>query len=227
MNRLKNHVNRLFIGYEENQQVRELKEEILSNLTAKVADLESNGVEHKEAVSLAIQSIERVDHLLDDEIEVFTNKFKVELIQSALIYSIIAWIMTMPASIFRMGILVNYLLLVVVIILGIMFLILNGKKEDSFKNNVSLYSIESILRYRKVAWRIWWLFIGIVLISITAVQFGSNLWFWRPVTMEGPYQHAVLFVTYLIPFTSLIIPMLFSKSVMLIQKNRAGEPNEY
>ncbi|EIM05379.1 hypothetical protein A1A1_16480, partial [Planococcus antarcticus DSM 14505] len=109
----------------------------------------------------------------------------------------------------------------------IMFLILNGKKEDSFKNNVSLYSIESILRYRKVAWRIWWLFIGIVLISITAVQFGSNLWFWRPVTMEGPYQHAVLFVTYLIPFTSLIIPMLFSKSVMLIQKNRAGEPNEY
>ncbi|EIM04963.1 hypothetical protein A1A1_18727 [Planococcus antarcticus DSM 14505] len=121
MNRLKNHVNRLFIGYEENQQVRELKEEILSNLTAKVADLESNGVEHKEAVSLAIQSIERVDHLLDDEIEVFTNKFKVELIQSALIYSIIAWIMTMPASIFRMGILVNYLLLVVVIILGIMF----------------------------------------------------------------------------------------------------------
>jgi hypothetical protein len=227
MDRLKNHVNKLFNGYEENQQVGELKEEILSNLAAKVADLESEGVEHKEAVTFAIQSIERVDHLLDDEIEVFANKFKVELVQLALLYSIIAWILTMPAIIMGMGVLINYSLLAVVFALGMIFLVLNGRKETSFINKVSLYNIKSIQRYRKTAWRIWWLFIGIVILSITAVHFGSNLWFWRPVAIDGPYQHADLAITYLLPFVSLIIPMLFSKSVALIQKNRAGDTVEY
>lgn len=227
MDRLKNHVNKLFSGYEENQQVRDLKEEIMSNLAAKVADLESEGMEHKEAVTFATQSIERVDHLLDDEIEVFTNKFKVELVQSALLYSIVAWILTMPAIIMGMGVLVNYFLLAVVITLGLIFLILNGRKEASFLTKVSLYSIKAIRRYRKTAWRIWWLFIGIVLLSITAVHFGSNLWFWRPVAIDGPYQLAVLAIAYLLPFISLIIPMLFNKSVVLIQKNRVGETIEY
>lgn len=227
MDRLKNHVNKLFSGYEENQQVGELKEEILSNLAAKVADLESEGVEHKEAVTVAIQSIERVDHLLDDEIEVFANKFKVELVQLALLYSIIAWILTMPAIIMGMGVLINYSLLAVVFALGMIFLVLNGRKEASFINKVSLYSIKSTQRYRKTAWCIWWLFIGIVILSITAVHFGSNLWFWRPVAIDGPYQHAVLAITYLLPFVSVIIPMLFSKSVALIQKNRAGDTVEY
>ncbi|MDR0270460.1 hypothetical protein [Paenibacillus sp.] len=41
MNPLQEHVEKLFAGYNPTRQVRELKDEILSNLEAKVAELAS------------------------------------------------------------------------------------------------------------------------------------------------------------------------------------------
>lgn len=66
MNRLKEHVDRLFSGYKESSQIRELKDEILSNLEAKVADLTSNGMEYHQAVSITVEQFNQIDGLIDD-----------------------------------------------------------------------------------------------------------------------------------------------------------------
>ncbi|ALS24093.1 MULTISPECIES: permease prefix domain 1-containing protein [Paenibacillus] len=52
-------------------QIRELKEEILSNLEAKVADLTSNGMEYYQAVSTAVEQFDHIDGLIDDNKEVY------------------------------------------------------------------------------------------------------------------------------------------------------------
>jgi hypothetical protein len=93
---LKNYVDSLFIGYKESKQIRELKDEILSNLEAKVSDLSSSGMEYKQAVQIAIENMDSVDGLIDHNKKVYINRFRIEFLQIALMYSLIAWILTIP-----------------------------------------------------------------------------------------------------------------------------------
>lgn len=70
MHRISKHVDRLFAKYKEDQQIKELKEEIIGNLEAKVADLISRGIQQDEAIKIAIESIDSVDNLIYDNDEV-------------------------------------------------------------------------------------------------------------------------------------------------------------
>lgn len=226
MHSLKGHVDNLFKGHRESRQVRELKDEILSNLEAKVTDLIAGGMGHPQAVKAAIESIGSVGHLIDDNITIYINRYKIELLQLALLYSLIAWVITIPLRIIGAGILLNYLLLAAVIVTGFLFVTWNAKKDEGYLNRTDTCSITSALRYKKLAWLIWGLFIAVSVLSITAIHFGSNIWFSRPISISGPYQFAVLGINYALPFATIIIPLLFSASAKLMKKHEAGEDNE-
>lgn len=223
MNSIQDHVDILFKGYGKSNEIQELREEIISNLEAKVTDLTSNGMDYNQAVVIAKNSIKSVDHLIEGNKEIYINVFKTELSQIALLYFLIAWIITIPLRFVSVGFLINPSLLIAVVVTGVKFLSFNSNKEQSFLQMTATLNIKSAYRYRKFAWLIWGLFILTSIIGITAIQFGSNLWFSRPISIDGPYQFAVLVVRYFVPFVSIIIPLLFSSAIKLIFKYEVGE----
>jgi hypothetical protein len=226
MNDLKSYVDNLFTGYEENNQIRELKDEILSNLEARVADLISNGMEYNQAVIKATENIDSVDYLIEDVKKVYINRLKIEFLQVGLLYSLIAWIITIPLKIVGIGVLLNFNLLLIVAVLGIIFLVLNSKKEISYLHKTSVLNNKSAMRNKKLSWLICGLFITVSTLRTTAIYFGSNIWFSRPIRIDGPYQLAEVGIGYALPFISIIIPLLFSAYLRLLQKYEWSEQNE-
>jgi hypothetical protein len=219
-------VDQLFKGHKDNKQTRELKDEILSNLEAKVADLTANGTEYMQAVKMATQNINSVDLLIDGNKKVYVNKFRIELMQAALLYVLIAWIITTPLSIMGIGMLLNFLLLIGVVAMGIIYLALHSKKESHHLERTSFFNIENARRYRKMAWLIWGLFILASVLGNTAILFGSDIWFSRTISIAGPYQFAQIATKYALPVLSIFIPLLFNTSLKLIQKHEVSEQYE-
>jgi len=226
MNTLKSYVDDLFTGYKENKQIRELKDEILSNLEAKVADLISNGMEYNQAVIKATENIDSVDYLIEDVKKVYINRLRIELLQVGLLYSLIAWIITIPLKIVGIGVLLNSNLLLIVAVLGILFIVLNSKQEKRYLHKTSVLDIKSAMRNKKISWLICGLYITLSTLGTTAIYFGSNIWFSRPIRIDGPYQFAVLGIRYALPFISIMIPLLFSAYLGLLQKYEVGVQNE-
>ncbi|MCM3259707.1 permease prefix domain 1-containing protein [Paenibacillus lautus] len=63
-------VDRLFANQRKTKEVVDLKNEVLSNLEARVTDYMENGIAYQSAISLAIENMEDIESLIDD-----TRKF--------------------------------------------------------------------------------------------------------------------------------------------------------
>lgn len=226
MDSLKNHVDGMFRKYKENKQIRELKYEVLSNLEAKLQDLTGSGMEYSEAVNKAIASIESIDYLIDGNRQVYTNQYKLEYIQIILLYSIVAWILTIPLSIIGLGIAWNMIFFIISITLGIWYFTINKKGDSEYFKSKSFINLEVAFKVRKSAWIIWVLYIVVATLYSIAVYFGSNIWFSRPVTISGPYQFAEVAIRFLLPLVTMILPLSFNASPKLILKYEVGEDYE-
>lgn len=226
MDSLKNHVDNMFSNYKENEQIRELKYEVLSNLEAKVDDLTANGMKRREAINRAKESISSIDYLIEGNRQVYVNKYKLEYIQIVLLYFIIAWILTIPVKIIGIGIILNMILFICSITIGIGYLVLNRKTDSEYFQFMSTIDIQLAYKVRKIAWIIWILFIAVSTFYTSAIQFGSNIWFSRPVSITVPYQFAVLAIKYVLPLISIIIPMVINVAPKLILRYEVGEDDE-
>ena len=216
MNELERHVDSLFKKYSVNQQVRDMKREILSNLKAKVDDLVSGGMEYTDAVNKAKESITSIDSLIDGNTRVYINKLKLEYMQIFLLNSLLAWVITIPMKIIGMGILANFILMLVCIGLAAAYLTEVLKKDPEHINKEAWINIQSAVKLRKAAWIFSLLFIFSNLLYLTALEFGSNIWFSRPVHLEGPYQYAALAARYLLPALVIFIPLALNSVPKLI-----------
>ncbi|MBS4219829.1 hypothetical protein KHA96_16060 [Bacillus sp. FJAT-49711] len=223
MNELKLHVDDLFKKYKDHRDIAELKEEILGNLEAKVSHLVAEGEDEKSAVAKAKSSITNIDDLIDSNIPIKINQFIYKSYQIVFLYFIVAWIITIPFTIVGIGIIVNFMLLLVVFVLFVINLFL--RKTLNPERNGRL-NIVSFIRIKKVIWLLWFLFIFIILGCITAILFGSNIWFARPIHLEGPYQFGVLVARYALPFISIIIPLIFTTWGKIIPQFEVGEQHE-
>lgn len=105
MEHLQAHVEKLFYKYKKSSQIEELKWEVLSNLEARVADLVADGMELEEAMRVAIKQLPSADQLVGEKRKVYAAVFMQELVQRALLYTLVAWVLTMPLRIWGMGIL--------------------------------------------------------------------------------------------------------------------------
>ncbi|EJO5348651.1 hypothetical protein NRP93_002782 [Clostridium botulinum] len=228
MDSLKIYVDDLFSKYKENRGIRELKYEILSNLQAKVEDLSSKGMEYDEALRKAKESIKDIDNLIDGNIKVYINKYKLEYIQSVLLYFIIVWIITIPLGIIRMGTMLNIFLFILVVAISTYYVLLIRKnKNTKYLENKGFININNANKRRNIAWIIWTLYIVVSIIFTTGIYFGSNIWFQRRIKIDGPYNFAAIITRYMLPFISIIIPLGFNKVSKLILKYEVGDQDEF
>lgn len=225
MKELEIYVEKIFYKYRNNPSVTDLKEEVLSNLEAKVVDLQKLGMAYEEAIHIVTKDRLVVDEMIEDNKQVFVAPLIVEWVEIALLYQLVAWILTIPLRIlYRGGI--NTIFMSTSLITGIFYIVCISCK---LKNKLQLkryFNIEKSIYLQKVVWGLWMLFVGGTTLATTAILFGSNIWFGRKVTVDGPYAFAMIVIRYFTPFLSIIIPLIISQFTKLIAKYEVGEKDE-
>ena len=226
MEELKSYVELLFSRYRNSARILELKEEILSNLEAKVEDLTAQGMEKEEAVRQAKASITSVDGLIDGNRLVYYNRYKMEVTQVAVLYGVIAWILTLPLKIVDTGIWVNEVFLVLTLAVGIWYLLQRGRKEKEYVQHTAYVRVSRLRWMHKAAWWLFGLLVVVMTAFTTAVQFGSNFWYSTPVKIDGPYRVGALAVRYLLPAFFMIIPLLYHAAIKLVSNYEVNHEDQ-
>ncbi len=217
--KLAKYVDDLFAGHQLTRENHDLKEEILSNLEAKVADYLEQGMTPQEAYEQAIKHIGSIDLITEEHTRIHVAGFFTELFQTALIYALLAWILTIPSRVMLNGSFLNNSLLVVSGVLGIVYLLLIRLLKETANSKVSRVNIKSVRSWTRRVWWIWLGFIVAAMGSVLALRFGSNLWFWRPVHISGPYQFAEFVHSLAAPMLSVALPLLFQQACKLVKKH--------
>lgn len=223
MSELKLHVDSLFSKYPMNDQMKDLKEEILGNLESKKADLMAEGLDEYSAIAKAKQSLTSIDYLIDGNRKIYIHSFRLELLQWILISLLISWIITIPLQLDLPGTFTNTLLFIMAVLVGILYLIFSNRKN---KADTKFINIVSFAKWKKYIWLFWLLFITIVILYSVAINFGSNIWFLRPIHIDGPYQFAILAIRFLLPLLTIQIPLIVNKAFRLLEKYEVSEADE-
>lgn len=228
MNELSKYVDELFSGNKKSRQTEDLKAEILGNLEAKKADLVSSGLNESEAIQKAKKSITSIDFLIDGNKKVYFNQMKLEFVQWSLIIILTGWILTIPLKVFRMSFHANWIMFLGVVAVGLYYLVLHQRqtRDEKYTTETKFINIIQYKKRKSIVWILWIVFAVISLLATTAFYFGSNLWFSRKISIDGPYALAVLLIAYFVPMLTIIIPIITSIPVRLISKYEVGESNE-
>lgn len=224
MRDLTKYVDALFKNYPLTPQVKDAKEEILSNLEEKVADLTASGMNDKQAVARAVEDISGINIEVEGYIKVDFDRYPLELSQQNLINCLIVWILTIPFMIVAAGRYVSYSMLAAAILLGIYYFRLRAKSQG--RPVPTVVNLRKINRTKKMIWILWTMLVVAQIVTVTAGQFGSNVWFGRPIILDGPYALALLVERYLLPFSTIVIPLHASASARLAKKHQIGEDHE-
>jgi magnesium-transporting ATPase (P-type) len=121
---------------------------------------------------------------------------------------------------------VGGLLFLAVIVVGILYI---SRYRDVSKNRDDLkqrqyVNINYFIKLRRTIWLWWGVFAALSILLVTGVNFGSNIWFSRPIHINGPYMLATILVQYLLPLFSIVIPLTFHSIPKLMIKHE--EKNE-
>jgi len=219
MSELKKYVDSLFAHVKTDRKMLDLKDEILSNLEAKMQDLIKQGMDEETALQKAKASITSIDSMIDGNRLVYVDRFKTECLQSVLLYLIIAWILATPLIIVRGFSLLNALLLLGVIGVGIAYFI----KKLHISETVGFCNIESFQKSKRLIWIVWSIFYGMCALLITALYFGSNIWFRRMIHIDGPYQFFIIAVRYYAPLITIFIPICVGSFTKILRNSEVRD----
>lgn len=205
MDELKKYVDDLFLHKPLTTEAKELKDEIYSNMLARKQDLINQGLTEKEAIQQAKESITSIDPMLEDQKSYYSNRFKTECWQTLLFYSIILWILSIPTIILDVQ-LFSFAAFLLTIMIAVIYLITKNNNQDT----TAYIDRNHFIKLRKIAWVVWSIFFVMSIVTITALLFGSNIWFGRPVKINGPYQFGVMAVKYYVPAITALLPLALS-----------------
>lgn len=221
MDELKKYMDDLFAHQQHTVKVQDLKDEIYSNLLAKKQDLMNQGYSEDEAIAKTKESILSIDNIIEGNQLTYINRFKAECRQTLLLYATILWILSMPVII--MGAMPFFIItFLLVVAFGISYLSSKKQNQDEIAF-ISRYRYKTI---RTTAWIIWLIFFAVCTVTISAIMFGSNIWFARPVQITGPYEFALIAVRYYIPVTTILLPIAIGSFPQILAKNERRDENE-
>ena len=223
MNEVRKYVNRMFDGYPKNDETLELKEEVIGNLEAEIEDLVTNeGLTAKQAFRISTEKMTKLDGVIEGVQTVKLSKILVELTQWSLIYLLIAWIISIPFNIFSSLRSTSWLLFILILIIFVFYIVL--KLVAGSLTNIRTIQLAFMKKWQKMIWIIWALFMVVQWGMITAIHFGSDLWFGRSISIDGPYQFGQIVAAYLAPFFSIIVPLLINrfKNIVVLGGNGAN-----
>ncbi|MCM3134134.1 permease prefix domain 1-containing protein [Paenibacillus polysaccharolyticus] len=224
--RINRHLDGLFAGAQDTQEHRELKEEIRSNLAARIDDYLAGGMSEERAFQTAIQHIDGMEQIMSDYRHVKRVPYWTALWQSTLIYSLVAWIITIPTRVMLGGAALNNLLLIISLIVGaayVFYLVSNRGDESSDQDKTTPIRMPILKQWQR---RAWWLWAAVMLAfwgTQAALRFGSNIWFNRPIQVDGPYQLAVILIAFALPLLSILIPLVVHRAYRIISKYEVSD----
>lgn len=221
MDELQNYVESLFLQKRSTAKIKDLKEEIYSNLIAKKEDLMQQGYTEQEAIAISKSSLHSIDELVDDLQFTYVNQFKAACWQTMLLYSAIFWILSIPTMILNIPYFSMSVFLLSLLI-GAGYVIVRQRPTEQ-KAFVSLKTFRSLMKH---AWFIWTIYFITAIVTVTAIQFGSNLWFLRPVVIDGPYTLGMIAVRYYVPLITILIPIAISRFPVILSNYEGNDPDE-
>ena len=223
MNNLHREVNKLFKNYPHTPKVMEFKEELFSNLQEKVQDLIKEGYSQQQAIKIAVEDVK--DFTIDGVITVNKMKYKTELAQLAFIYSLIGLILSIPLMLYSFGRVFNFCTLIITLGLGIRYV--GFKSSAKVIDDEIVVDINKIKSMKKLIWILWGTLFTVIIITATAVQFGSNVWFGTAIKVDGPYALGELLSRYYIPLITILIPFYFNHTTRFTLNYRGDELSEF
>ncbi len=181
-----------------------------------------NGLDYPEAYEEAIKNINNIDMLIDGNRKIYINAFKKEMVQVGILYTLIAWIITIPLRLISISMLVNAIFMIALMVTGLLYILFYNRMEEEELNKTMVININKLKKARKYTWILWILFMILTSFFTFALNFASNFWFSRPIHINGPYQFALIALRFLIPLMSIIIPLFINKSYKLINEYEVG-----
>lgn len=221
MDELKKYTDDLFAHQPYTVKVQDLKDEIYSNLLAKKQDLINQGFSEDEAIAKTKESILSIDNVIEGNQLTYINRFKAECRQTLLLYATILWILSIPMLIVG-AMPFSAITFLLVVAFGISYL---GSKKQNHDDTAFIngYRYKTI---RTTVWIIWLIFFAVCTVTISAILFGSNIWFARPVQIKGPYEFASIAAKYYIPITTILFPIAIGSFPQILAKNERKDENE-
>lgn len=221
MKELQEYVDKLFRYQRQTVEVKDLKEEILSNMTAKYEDFLTQGINKVSAIEKAEDNIVSIEGLIDGNQLTYIDRYHTECLQTALLNSTIFWICTLPLLVMQYALL-SFCGLLATVLLGIAYIV----KLKQQSNEVSFISVTANEKRRKWAWIIWVLFFLVYIGSIAAATFASNIWFSQPLNITGPYQFLNIVIRFYIPLLTVVVPVTIGSFTKLLIKNEKRYEDE-
>ena len=218
---LKEYVDGLFQNQPLTPEVKDLKEEILSNMLAKREDLIAQGLDVESATEKTKKSMLTVDSLIDGNQLTDIEMYHLECARALFLNCIIFWLFSLPL-LFTCYALFSYIGLMIVIASGCVYISQKGKNVK----HIAFLSIKVSEQRKRTTWIIWGLFFFVVIGIMIVLTFGSDLWFGRPLNINGPYQMANTAVRFYLPLLTIIIPITISNFSKILLKNRKGHEDE-
>ena len=206
MDELRKYVDGLFARLPQTAENAEFREEVYANMSARREDVLAQGSTEQQALSAAKKALPSVEGVTGDAVLVSHSLFRTHSLMELWFYSAVLFILTLPTYFLGHRFLSGAVLAVTIIAMVSYFI----SKQSSADTPVFLH-FRRWTQIRRRTWQLWGLAFGIWVIFISAVSFGSNLWFSRPVHINGPYQLALLLMRYYLPALSIFIPLYMGR----------------
>ena len=221
MTDLEKYVDELFRHQRLTPEVRDLKEEIPSNMVAKKNDLMAQGFDETAAAEKAKESLPSVEPLIDKSQLTDIGKYRTECLQTTFLNCIIFWILSLPLLFLRYAAF-SYLGFLLTGVFGVLYF----RQSRNPSGGVAFLSVAASERRGKTVWLLWLLFFLICTGAAAAVTFASNLWFSRPLNISGPYQLADIASRFYLPLLTILVPITVSRFTKILLKNRKEREND-
>lgn len=216
MDELQKYLDILFADYGHSARAMELKAKLLLESQESMEKLMAAGYEAPAALEEIKLRIQAVGELIEGNRLIYINRFRNDCLQAAVIYSVIAWVFSMPLIV---------LLDWVGMAIAILFMLISAAAAWLYISKVGGRSAEvqflNTNRYhqrRHGLWRIWMIGAGVVLILIAAISFTGG----RTPALENAWDWAKLLARFYAPMLSVAAPLLVANMEKLMLKNEVG-----
>lgn len=221
MDELRAYVDALFARRGDTPENRDLKEEIYGNLAARRDDLIAQGVPEPEAVRAAKAQLPSLDGVLGTGVRVNAQQWRAARVQSLLLASVIFWVLTIPLLLVRTGA-ACLAAFAAVAVFGVLYLC--RRRGDP----AAIMTVDTVRlrRQSRCVWLVWGVCFVVCVGAASAVLFASNVWFSRPVRIDGPYALGTAAAPYYLALSTIVYPIAVGRFPRLFAQCERGETDE-
>lgn len=232
MKELERYVKQLFRQQADTAEMRDLKEEILSNMQAQKADLMAQGLSEDEAIRQVKNSLPSLDGLVEDQQLTWVDRYHTDCLRAMLLTSIVYWILILPTQVLSWA-QSNwffqakwYLLfgMVITLILAVAYWIQKSLHQDRAERR----AISECRRKVALVWKFWGALVAVILLTEIGVYWASDIWFHRPLHLphiNGPWSLAVTLLPFYLLALTALVPLTAAQFPKMLQKQRK-EPDD-